>query len=254
MNCEQTRTYIECYVDGELDPVTSAGIEEHLHQCATCQREWKRLGSLRSLIKEGAPYYAASDRLRAGIRARISPRTVGSPSRVSARWWSSLRPAMLVAATAAVTWMVALQVHSPSRNELLAGEIIASHARSTLTGHVTDVASSERHTVKPWLASKLDFSPPVVDLSAEGFPLVGGRVDYLDKRPVSVLVYRRRQHVINLFIWPASEPRNSPVAPALSKQGFQVVHWTNGDMTFWAISDLNARELTSFAQSFASVK
>ena len=254
MNCAQVQIHIECYVDGELDPVTSVRIEEHLHHCTTCSRALEQLNSLRSLIREGAPYHTASEHLSSQIRSRINQARTDSVSRIGAPWWQWLRPVGLVVATAMVTWVTAVQVQNPSKNDLLAGQIITSHARATLTGHITDVASSERHTVKPWLASKLDFSPPVVDLTAAGFPLVGGRLDYLDNRPVSVLVYRRRQHVINLFIWPTNEPRNVAISRVPSKQGYQVLHWTDGGMTFWAISDLNAGEMKLFADNFSASK
>lgn len=254
MDCAQTRTYIECYADGELDPVTSADIEGHLRHCAACKRALDQLSSLRSLVKESVPYYPAPDRLSQEIRARISRGRSAAATAAEAPWWRWLRPAALVAATAVVTWIAASQLNKPSQHELITAEVIASHARSTLTGHLTDVASSERHTVKPWLSSKLDFSPPVTDLSNAGFSLAGGRLDYLDSRPVSVLVYRRRQHVIDLFIWPRSEARRAPPTQALSKRGYQVLHWTDGGMTFWAISDLNAAEMKVFAESFSTSK
>jgi anti-sigma factor RsiW len=254
MNCAQAQTYIECYVDEQLDPVTSARVEEHLHQCAGCQRALARLSSLRSLIKEAVPYHTAPDRLSKEIRDRINRERGISGSKAGFAWLQWLRPVALVAATAVVTWLVALQLQSAPKTERLASQIITSHARSTVTGHVTDVVSSEGHTVKPWLSSKLDFSPPVVDLSAAGFALVGGRLDYLDNRPVSVVVYRRRQHVIDLFVWPESEaPRTTP-SQVVSRQGYQVLHWTGGGMTFWAISDLNAGEMKIFAENFSAPK
>ena len=254
MNCAQAQTYIECYVDEQLDPVTSARFEEHLHQCAGCQRSLDRLSSLRSLIKEAVPYHTAPERLSKEVRDRIDRERGVSRGIAGFAWLQWLRPVGLVAATAAVTWLIALQLQSPPRTERLAGEIITSHARSTLTGHLTDVVSSERHTVKPWLSSKLDFSPPVVDLSAAGFPLVGGRLDYLDSRPVSVLVYRRRQHVIDLYVWPESGAARAAPSQVVSKQGYQVLHWTGGGMTFWAISDLNAGEMKTFAENFSAPK
>jgi anti-sigma factor RsiW len=252
LNCAQARTAIECYADGELDALTSTTIETHLAHCAECQRTLERLRSLSVLIKEAAPYRAAPDRLSRQIRARLQGRNGAAPRKEASAWWHWLRPAALVAATAAVTWIAAPQLKRPPTEELVAEEVISNHARATLTGHVADLASSERHTVKPWLSSKLDFSPPVVDLAAEGFPLVGGRLDYLDRRPVAVLVYRRRQHVIDLFVWPDSAER--PVAPSLaaSKRGYQVLHWADRGMTFWAISDLNAAELKTFGERFSA--
>jgi anti-sigma factor RsiW len=252
MDCTQTRDFIECYADGELDAITSAKVEQHLHTCATCQRSRDALHSLRTLVKNDASYYRAPDRLVRQIHAPTVAKP-GNEAKSAAAWWNWWRPAALVVVTAAVTWTVASLVDRPSEHQPLAGEVIAGHARSTLTGHVTDVASSERHTVKPWLSSKLDFSPPVTDLASAGFPLLGGRLDYVNQRPVAVLVYGRRKHVINLFVWPT---KNAPdaVGQNFSRQGYQVRNWTRGDMTFWAVSDLNAAELQTFAEKFADAK
>lgn len=254
MDCAQARTFIECDVDDELDPVTSAGVEEHARHCAACQRAVARLVSLRSLIKEGAPYLRAPDRFAQEVRARID-REHRPPHLARSGWqWQWLRPFALVAATAVVTWIPASLLMQPSRNDLLAEEIIASHARSTLTGHVADIESAERHTVKPWLSSKLDFSPPVRDLTSAGFPLAGARLDYVDRRPVAALVYARRKHVIDLFVWPHSGAPNLAPMQALSRQGYNVLHWNDGSMRFWAISDLNSDELKLFAEMFANAK
>jgi anti-sigma factor RsiW len=118
-----------------------------------------------------------------------------------------------------------------------------------MANHLTDVASSDQHTVKPWLDAKVDFAPPVVDLSSEGFPLVGGRLDYLDQRPVVSLVYQRRKHFINLFVWPA-EPNASRPTNAMSRQGYHLLHWTDPDFNYWAVSDVNADDLQTFKQQF----
>jgi len=135
----------------------------------------------------------------------------------------------------------------PSSSERIADDIASAHIRSLMPGHLTDVPSSEQHTVKPWFAGKLDFSPAVVDLSGEGFPLVGGRLDYAAGRPVAALVYRRQAHLINLFVWPSSST-SEVAATADVRQGYNLLHWARGQTNYWVISDLNAAELGQFAR------
>jgi len=137
----------------------------------------------------------------------------------------------------------------PGADQFLATQLIASHVRSLMVNHLTDVASSDQHTVKPWLDAKLDFAPPVVDLASEGFPLIGGRLDYLDNRPVAALVYQRRKHFINLFVWPGEAAAARPVM-AMSHQGYQLLHWADPDFNYWAVSDVSASDLQTFKQQF----
>ena len=163
-------------------------------------------------------------------------------------WWRSWAVACLAASAALVAgialWL-APRVSRPSPDELLAQEVLASHVRSLMASHLTDVPSSDQHTVKPWFNGKLDFSPPVEDLSSKGFPLVGGRLDYLQDRPVAALVYQRRKHFINLFIWPSASNSGQKT---VMRQGYNLLHWVQSGMTYWAVSDLNCTELQEFAQ------
>ncbi|HXA44447.1 MAG TPA: anti-sigma factor, partial [Candidatus Angelobacter sp.] len=138
---------------------------------------------------------------------------------------------------------------SPSAQQKLTREIVSNHIRSLMASHVLDVVSTDRHTVKPWFNGKLNFSPPVKDLAAQEFPLVGGRLDYISGRSVSALVFHRNKHVINLFIWPAQESSADP-ASFSPIQGYNLIHWSEADMTFWAVSDLNKKELMEFARDY----
>jgi anti-sigma factor RsiW len=255
MDCGQARDLMDGYTDGELDPVTASAIERHLQTCAACKQAYAQQSALRGLVRHHAAYYTAP----AALTNRIREQTAALGARVvvdkrTPRWqWLPLVTA--VAATAVVTWIAAtLQIQTAASDERMTQEVIAGHARGVLTNHLVDVASSDRHTVKPWLSARLDFSPPVVDLASAEFPLVGGRVDYLDNRPVAALVFHHRQHVITLFVWPEAGSGGAAPVETSSKQGYNVLHWTDAGMTFWAISDLNTPEVKAFAQAYISQK
>jgi len=160
------------------------------------------------------------------------------------RGWAAA--AVGAAAVVAVAFFVSPMLSRSSQTEQIAQDVVSAHIRSLMPGHLTDVPSSENHTVKPWFAGKLDFSPPVADLSAEGFPLVGGRLDYAANRPVAALVYRRGKHFINLFVWPSASAHESAEA-AGARQGYSVVFWTRAGTNYWAISDVNRADLRRFA-------
>lgn len=250
MECAQAKTLLGAYIDGELDVRSSLEIEEHVKGCASCARA---LAGDRAL-KKGLSSSTLAYRAPAALRRRIVAATAEpAPSRW-AEWrfarrpaWSAWRPLALATAFAAAAFVFtsgALHWGAVRRDDRIAQEVVAGHVRSLQADHLTDVLSTDRHTVKPWFSGKLDYSPPVEDLAAEGFPLAGGRLDYLGDRPVSALVYRHGAHTINLFIWPASG-----AAPARERdeRGFRMVRWTAKGMTYWAVSDLGEDELSRFA-------
>jgi anti-sigma factor RsiW len=250
MNCDQSKALIEPYADGELDASRIIELEQHIHNCPACAITTSHLRSLKTKIKRDGLYFPAPNELRCRIKAELRSHT-------ESKWrWNILNLKWLAtAATGAVAvclaFVLAVTMGQPSAEQRLAQELVSNHVRSLMANHALDVASSDQHTVKPWFDGKLDFSPPVKDLGAQEFPLLGGRLDYAGGRAVAALVFQRHKHVINLFVWPggAKDSRPRPIAP---RQGFNLVHWTQAGMSLWTVSDLNEKELQEFVEAFQS--
>ena len=248
-NC--SRELIEAYLDEELDASLRAAVERHLAACPDCSHVHAGLLSQKADIKAAAPYLPTPANLRQSVRGALKkaaaeqsePPAHTAPRRGIAITapWRGLAIAASLLFLVSVSWNV-IQMRSRAAGSELADAIVTDHIRSLIGAHLLDVPSSDQHTVKPWFAGKLDFSPDVRELSAQGFPLVGGRVEYLEGRRVAALVYQRRLHVINLFIWPAGP---SGAEAALSRNGYNLIHWTTGPMTYWAVSDANAADLAT---------
>jgi len=251
MDCTDTRNRLPAYLDQELELPSAMEVDRHLASCEACKSAYAEQTALRSTLRSHATYHTAPSGLAQRIRARIAPKDESKPW---FRWHQWFPMGAAVAATALLSWTAAIQYASVSPEEVMAERVIAGHARSVVTGHLADVASSDQHSVKPWLSSRLDYSPPVTDLTGAGFPLVGGRLDYLDQRPVSVLVYRHREHMINLFVWPLQEGARAQAVHSLAKRGYNVLHWNDGGMAFWAVSDLNTAEMRDFAAAYTAAK
>jgi anti-sigma factor RsiW len=244
---------MDAHLDRELDPVTATGIEAHLKSCTACANAFAAQTALQAALRKSAPYHAAPAGLAARVGRQFNATGVKVEKKATPRQpWLPLFAA--VAATAVATWTTVAQLDSGKRDDVIAEQIISGHARAILTTHLADVASSDQHTVKPWLSSKLDFSPPVTDLAAAGFPLAGGRLDYVDHRPVAALVYRHRQHVINLFVWPDEKAHAGTAMKSSARQGYNLLHWNGEGLTYWAISDLNPADIKTFAATYASAK
>jgi mycothiol system anti-sigma-R factor len=247
LNCQETQNLIHGYLDAELDLVRSKEIERHLHDCSICSRAYANQKALQAAIRQSVPYFKAPPDLRSRIQSAIRSRdrTPTTTRLIFDRRWLAI--AASVAVTAVITWGLVQALSGRATQDRVVQDLISSHVRSLMASHLVDIESSDQHTVKPWFNGKLDFSAPVKDLTKHGFALKGGRLDYLDNRPVAALVYQRRQHVINLFIWPASS--DGVIQPkVLSRQGYQLIHWTQAGLTFWTVSDLNAEELEEFVQ------
>jgi anti-sigma factor RsiW len=250
MNCRETEQFLHAYLDGELDVVNCLAVEQHLQECPRCMQQWENQQTLHNQLSDAALYFRAPQSVRERVAGAARPTgQVQRPPRPRILNWLTF--GLPLAAVIAVMGLLlpSLFNRAPARDGLM-GELTASHIRSLMASHLADVASSSQHTVKPWFAGKLDFAPPVKDLAAGGFPLVGGRLDYAEQRAVAALVYQRNQHVINLFIWPSSYTAAS-AAPAGTRQGYNLVHWIDRGMSFWAVSDLNEKELLQFARRFA---
>lgn len=256
MSCPEYKMLIHGYLDGELDLVNTLKVEEHMRDCTNCAHDYRNHETLSAAIGAGSVYFRPSNDLSSRIRARLqqSDRANARRSAFTMEYLRALRfPAWLTLASAAAAAALCVVlifrlwiITSEPSQELLAQDVLASHVRSLMANHLTDILSSDQHTVKPWFDGKLDFSPPVQDLSNHGFPLVGGRLDYLEDRPVAALVYQRRKHFINLFVWPVAQGSKQSEKEIVMRQGYNIIHWRQAGMTLWAVSDLNNAELQEF--------
>jgi anti-sigma factor RsiW len=249
VTCEEIRSLLSPYADGELDLVRSLEIEEHLRQCSVCARSVERIRSLSTMLGDPALYHKTPADLPRRVRAALEQASGRRERdrRVSVPWgWLGVAAAS--AALVAVALWGALQSRSAlSDDELLARQVVAAHVRSVmLPAHTLDVESSDQHTVKPWFIGKVDIVPEVKNLTAEGFPLLGGRLEYLADRPAAALVYTRAKHVINVFIWRTADNDRPP--ELLERQGYHLIRWTDQERMFWVISDLNEKELREFVE------
>jgi len=237
MNCEESQSQLHAYSDGELDLMKSLELEHHLRECAVCSQAHDDLKVLRKVLKSDSLRFRPNADFEARVKSALRREANGGRQWFS---WTWLIP-LFSAALLLIVFSGYLLTRS-SGDDLVAREIVSSHVRSLMTpNHTIDVPSEDPHTVKPWFDGKLDFSPPVRDFTAQGFALIGGRLDYIANRPVAALVYERRKHEINVFIWPAVGGDIKPTAQV--QQGYNVIHWTKAGMTYWAISDLNLAEL-----------
>jgi anti-sigma factor RsiW len=247
MTREEAARLLHAYVDGELDAAKSLELEAHLAGNPAARAASERLREMSAAIRSRADYHAAPSALAARLRVSVPAIPEEAPRRDALRAW--LKPAALFAAIALVAWVVAIMAARSGDDERVAQEALASHVRATLGNRLLDVASSDQHTVKPWLSARLPFSPPVADFSAHGFELRGGRLDYIGGRAVAALVYQRRQHMIDVFVWPATAEK---AQQALTLNGFNAEGFARGGMSFWLVSDLNRNELSDFARLLAA--
>lgn len=237
MSCELVERNLDAYLDRVLDAESSTAVGDHVRACTACRGQLAGREALTKLVR-GAPYYSAPDRLR----ARVLMQSARSNSVRRVLTWAAAAVLVLSAGAGMTLWRPA------SIRVAVADEVVNSHVRSLMANHLFDVQSTDRHTVKPWFVGKLDFSPPVVDLASQGFPLGGGRLDYVGGRPVAALVYQRQKHIINVFVSPETSD-SSTRDFVRTIRGFNLRHWIRDGMSFWAVSDVNGADLAAFASA-----
>jgi anti-sigma factor RsiW len=250
MTCADVERLAEAYVDGELALEGTLALEAHVDHCGACTARLDRIRAVKHAL-QAVPYFRAPEALAARVRTTVAaatapprqPQTIRPRHR---RW----QPWLVSAASLAVVLLalvLVLRQRAAVADDATAEAVIEGHVRSLMAEHLTDVASTDRHTVKPWFAGRVDFSPTVVDLASDGFPLVGGRLDYIDHHAAAALVYRRREHAINVFVWPHASGSPSH-ATRTDARGYHVISWTRGGVAVWIVSDLALIELDDFAR------
>jgi anti-sigma factor RsiW len=255
MNCAECEILLHPLIDGELDAFHARDVEAHVATCAGCAEKLKAFRAMREAMAGADLKFAAPASLRNRIEAAlpspsaeiIAPRKFFQPARRS--FFGGF--AMGSALSAAIAATLVIGVFRIDQNQQVADEVVSAHIRSLQAGHLMDVETSDQHTVKPWFDGRLDLAPPVIDLTAEGFTLLGGRLDYIDGEPVGSIVYQRRKHLINLFV---AQRLGAKHAGALTEsiQGYNVRHWSEQGLDFWAVSDLAGDELGEFVQKISA--
>jgi len=248
MSCEKAESLLHGYLDGELDAVRAVEFERHAQDCPVCTRELDAQQSLRARLRDADLYAPAPPSLRRTIRERLEPPPgEGAASAPRPGRWRWLAAVAVVTLLAAAPWLALRETRRGTAEGTLAAAALDAHLRSLQLGHLTDVVSTDAHTVKPWFEGKLSYAPPVVDLAAEGFPLIGGRLDVVERRTIAALVYARRKHVLSVFVWPAEgAPETAPRSAA--RQGYGWIQWSHAGMRYWVVSDVAPAELEELSR------
>jgi len=248
MTCDQSTLLLHALADGELDASHAREVEAHVASCGRCAALLRDTRAMRRAMAAAPLRHEAPASLRSRIEAALpQPQPWRPPPSRRSLLQGFAMGSLLSGALAAG---LVVFVMRRDEDERMLGDVVSAHLRSLQGDHLIDVQSSDQHTVKPWFNGRLDLAPPVVDLTAQGFTLLGGRLDYLDGKPVASIVYKRRLHIINLFVTPAMGQDAS--ATIQQAQGYNVWRWRNADLGFWAVSDINAEELQEFGQKFAA--
>jgi len=259
MTCAECRELLDAYIDGELPAADAAAVREHIASCAECAREHAALAATSRRIGETLVKYQAPDVLKARIRVALAQPDPLASTAPSGGTTSVTRRRLafgglgIAIASSILTFAVVRGV-APDRSPT--DEIVSSHIRALMPGHLTDVASTNQHNVKPWFNGRVDLSPPVPNLDSIGFPLIGGRLDYVQERAVPVIVYARRQHMIDVYVRPSAGDRKEANGEMTSsaRNGYNVIAWQSNGMSLEAVSDLNRPELEQFVKAFNAAR
>ena len=252
MNCNEATPLVTAFADGEIDGLRSHSVRRHLEGCAECTAKYEAQLALRGRLRAEVPYFVAPAALRARVAAVVEEASAAQRRvpQTSGRWRWLAGGGLAGSLATMFVWMLGTALLHWRGNEDVGVEAVAAHSRAALSQHLIEVASADQHTVKPWLSARLDYSPPVPDFADAGFPLLGGRLDYLDGHPVAVLVYGHRQHTIDVFVRPGLVHGASPALRSM--RGFNVARAAGSGMDWLAGSDVNADELSQFVQRLAS--
>ena len=247
MNCQETQHWLSAYCDGELPMPLTLEIEQHFGGCQTCAQMRDNVALMSKRLRAAA--FTVPESLKQRVLAAVKPQAqIARVVRPSPRWWTGV-----AAAAALVIAAFVVQTHDRAQDKrLLLSEVTDSHIRSLIGDHLVDVASSDKHTVRPWFEGKVDFAPAVPDLSAHGFKTIGGRLDYIGGHSAAALVYQCRKHYISLILWPtgADENESSGIQSETAQRGYSIVRWNAGGMSYWAISEVSEDDLKTFAKAF----
>ncbi|HEX7761249.1 MAG TPA: anti-sigma factor [Caulobacteraceae bacterium] len=247
--CPDKLLLLNALADGELDAGHALELEAHMQTCPGCAREWERLTAVKAALGAADLAHAPPEGFQARALAALAAEEAASSPLASPRRPSAWETWIAGGSITALAASLALFLVAAPSLQSLPGELVEGHVRSLQAQHLLDVATSDRHTVKPWFNGKIDFAPPVVDLADQGFPLAGGRLDYIHERTAAALVYRRRAHVINLFIWPGAAPAQPQL---IRREGYSLIRWGRDGLTYWAVSDIDAADLQGFQKLYAA--
>lgn len=247
--CEDKHLLLGALMDGELDAANIISVEQHVKTCPGCAEALADLAAVRTLVSAEGVAYAAPEPFRRRLKIALEAEARGARAKPALRrrppWrlWGAGAGALTMAAALV---LVGVQIGSNT----LAEELVSDHVRSMMETHLVDIPTSDRHVVKPWFDGKVAFAPAVIDFADRGFPLTGGRLDYVARQRTAALVYRRRLHVINVFVWPASG--RDLIAADRALNGYNLIHWTAGGLNYWAVSDLDPNELRAFRDLYVA--